>query len=435
MPLSLLQGVPQPVATLTLSNNAGFTGGYSSALGIAQCYAPVAFGGAIYVCWQAVGDGTQFTPQGGIFVSQSTDNGNSWTILDQAHSPTRTAAFLEPDGGIFFDGAHTITVCYSVTADPVTPVIGPMQFQDFDLSTGLWSAVYGTVGAPNCYFIQALYIRPAGDRVILYTDTLNGVKAVTYVAGFWGAPFAVDAHFSGAGTIVAESSSAMDSTGAIHVFGFANTSPGQFLWYQQITSGNTLGTFATLQSVSSGNLNGSGISRQCAVGGNYIAIGSMTTPGNSGDPTIIYGTPLSAPVFTMSGPIDPAAPIGNPQTSNAALAFSGGIWYAVYFTNDVTNAWTIRALAGSATPAGPWLPAVTATQGPSGPYRPSQLGIGVFNSTLGVLAGFTPVSTGFDQPQQSMVSYAISGAGAVSNPIINPYSIHALPLPDPRKCR
>lgn len=389
----------------------GYIGGRSGPIGVSQFYAPVVIGSYLYACVQAVGSGAAFTPPGGIYMIRSADQGATWAVLDQANGPSTT----EPDSlpgtaGMFFDGAHTVTVCWSPTADPLaspSPLLGAIQFQDFDTVSNTWGAVYGTAGTPSVFTVNQIFKRASGEIVVLYNDHaagihFEGLKAITWSAGTWGAPFAIDSGVTGPFISASFCSACMDSIGAVHVFGVANNTPtsivDQEVFYQQITPTNTLGTFAIIEG-------GLGLGKlpafvgQCCVFGNILAIGSVDASGN---PVIITGTPLSSPTFSTFGSIDPGQ-VQNPAFGSFVAPVIGADatgFYAVY-TPRTAGGNNIRVSTNPnvANPGSAGWTGITAyTQNPSGPFSPDAPGINVINGT--VLLTYSPTASpgGGNQP-------------------------------------
>ena len=208
---------------------------------------PWQYGGALYI---AV---TDYTYSAFTAVYKSTDNGNTWSELDQAGRPTVY-------GIAQFDGGHTIVTAFPSAGNGVD---GPMHLINFDLSTETWGAVYGTSGSPTG--LQAAYVgfRPDGSIVLLYghfADIFNQDAAffATYKAGAWSAALEIDVNYAnrialGGGSLT---TAAIGADGTVYAF-MALTGHAPLPWnvfYQEITPSNTLGNFHKFPDSNDGQL-------------------------------------------------------------------------------------------------------------------------------------------------------------------------------------
>lgn len=326
MSLYPLLSSPVPIKPVPSAENLGFIGLLYGAIGTSQFHAPIQYKNAMYIISQEVGA----TPEHVIFIARSAIGGLNWQTVDKANGPM---VAVPPCAGAFYDGLHTVTVAYSPTADQITPVLGTVQLQDFDLDTGTWGPIYATAGAPSCYTVGPVFKRPAGDFIVLLSDTagggfITGLKAAVYTpsSATWGASFSIDTGLTGGYTSDPTATALVDSVGRLHVFSLAVNGAARRSYYQQIETDNSLGTFVIIES-SAGNI--SSPSCQPATDGTSIVIGGLDASGRA---CAFVGTPLSAPVFTTEQTIDSIT--SSPGNSNTAPVFAYGPkgWYAAYRT-------------------------------------------------------------------------------------------------------
>ena len=374
-------------------------GGEAGSGGLSSFYAPILYNGALYQVLQGINASGLYTPPGGIYVYQSTDSGATWTPLDPDNGPSRVEIILQQIGGFAFDGDHTIVVAYSPNADPIDSTPGDLNFQNFDLATGLWGTSYATSGAPQIYIVGQCFLRPDGTQLVLATNNIiggaiTGLTAYVWDGAAWSS-FAVDSNLAG-GVLSSDSNGAvMDSFGNVHLFMITrNPGPSSQLVYQLVKHDNTLGTFSTLQ-IGTPNLPGLSGYYQPAISGDNVLIGLVDDTASFIQ--LAVGTPLSAPVFTkQSSPgIDPTAPAGAFRIGGTAIAVDATGIYAAYIAQGGDLIDYIR-LCGSAdltTPLTGWDQAITALDGhnipadnPCDPTGLQFLGIGRINgNTVGSL--------------------------------------------------
>ena len=322
----------------------GFLGGEAGSGGFSPQYAPFLFDGNLYQVLQAAGPvPASFSPSGGIFVYQSVNQGASWASLDTANGPTRTD--LTPGAGFFYDSAQTIIVAWTPDAGPLVGHHGALNLKNFNLNAGTWGATYGTAGAPLVWTVAQAYQRPDGSILVLATPNfaagaVNGCTAYVFAAGAWSS-FAVDTNLPGGFLSTGNISSCMDSTGRIHVVMLADNGVTREWCYQLVNTNNTLGTSAVLQ-VGAPNLPGAAAAVQPNISGNNFVFGIVSDNGLY--PSIIVGTPLSAPVFTTLGSpgIDPNLPAGFLRLSAPAIAVDATGLYASYLIQQNNNVFLIR---------------------------------------------------------------------------------------------
>jgi len=296
--------------------------------GSAQTDGPFLRGGNLYSVMQSVNN-----PPGNIYVVKSTDQGATWTILDLVNSPQRhiTGVINAPTAGAYWDGVDTLTVAYN--AGSLT-VGGPIKLQTFDLVNEIWGPLFGTSGAPIVNAVNQMYIRPDGTLIVLTNRIMSGfsavgIRAFILASGVWSAPFNVDTNITIGFISNASSSTVIDlTTGIIHLFGRALSGGTPLVWYQQILANNTLGPYENFGATFLPTFSGKG--NPIIVGANLL-LGVVDSTDTY--PTLLLGTPLAAPVFSvLSSPgIDPGFPgAGSTNTLQPTLASDGTNIFAVY---------------------------------------------------------------------------------------------------------
>lgn len=396
--LNQLLNNPAPIAPTPSNPSQGSIGLQFGSQGISQMYAPIKYKKSLYTIGQKI-QGTKK-----IFASKSDIGGLAWQIQDEANGPDTSMA---PQGGSYYDGANVITVASSPTANFIEPVLGAIQFQDFNLDTNTWGPVYGTAGAPTAYSVGTCFKRPAGDILVLYVDTITmgslvGLKAASWSAtGGWSSPFSVDTGLTGGFVCNGAAASVLDADGRLHVFAIANNLPAQEMFYQLVEADNSLGTFAIVELNGSGNIGGSGISRQPAVDDTHLVIGGLNA---SGQPIAYVGTPLSAPVFAAPIIIDPGGASKPPsnQVHNPVFVHSPiNGWYAAYLFQSGTNVELYNLRIGQAPDLGSQWTFINAFTGSNAQafFLPEFLGAslinpGTTNEALQLSADANPLSGG-----------------------------------------
>jgi hypothetical protein len=302
----------------------------------------ISFGGALYQVLQF--SGLSFPPgvTGNVNVYKSTDGGASWTILDGANSPLKQPTSGTAIASVIYDGAGTITVAASL-GDAVFGPAGPIFFQDFSLLTGFWSAAYGTVGSPNVFLLNQAYRRSDGSILVITMDSITPsgeLVAHVFKAGAWIASFDLTTGILPAGwTAINMSSTVLDpATDTIHMFGIALNGILKKQFYEQILSTNSVAGFQDL----------TGVYGAASAMGDPVLYGGKLCWGVM-DPTlsfatILVGSPLAAPVFSIAGypgvfPGQPN-PAPFPSTLQPTLATDGTTLWAVWLsdgTADIVN--------------------------------------------------------------------------------------------------
>lgn len=293
------------------SNNVG---------GCAQMQTPIVYNGFLYWIGQRVNGVVNTTIQ----VWRAPLDGSVWTLIDGAASPAMNVSALT--AGAFYDGVDTITVAY-ITASPT--VKGPIILQTFDLVTETWGATFGA-GAPVVSFVDSVWIRSDSTVVVLHSRVQlpgsSGLAASVWNGAAW-TTFAVDTNASNVSNTSA--SAVLDpATDVIHVF---MRTAGQTCTYQQFDITNTLGSFTNFSAAQIG------CSRwqytNPIIVGNFILFGPLDP--SETVPVLLSGTPLTAPVFSISPTIDPEGS-GSPL-SFTSLAFTGSAIVGIYVPDDNTS--------------------------------------------------------------------------------------------------
>jgi len=311
-------------------------------------YGPWKYNGNLYIVL------TPYFPNSGpgltiADVWKSTDSGATWNVVDHAHAPSIRTMFAS------FDDLQTISLAYTLYFDGATPV--PLKIIPFDLATETWGVVSvdgplsGVLGI--AITLSQSFSRPDGSLLLNYMRDPDGeLYCVSYSAGAWGAPFALDTNtlpiIGALGILNVGTFGSMDSTGRVHYF-FSLTGPvSVFYFYQSVTIGNVLESFADLTAYNIAFRLG----QPCIVNGNTLIF-----PFNTFDPgnplCILVGSPLNAVTFTLHTGIDttltqtvhvvsfPSAVFVNEKlqivysTSNAS-AVSGGRLRIVYTSDFAT---------------------------------------------------------------------------------------------------
>lgn len=294
------------------------------------------YGGALYQVMQFTGLVGGFPGGiGSVNVYRSTNNGASWSIIDGAHSPSNGHIHADPSAGVYFDGAHTLTVVTSA-GTAVDAFAAPVSVRDFDLSTGLWSAAYGA-GSSNCYGVNQCFKRSDGSLLVIVIDTLGAghIAAFVLAGGVWSS-FSLTTLFPGGWNSNDLSSAVIDpATDTIHMFGIAfDGVPVKHQYYQQILLSNSVVGFQDLTAVyKAASAMGSPI-----IVGNQICWGVTDVAITYA--TILVGSPLSAPVFAIapSPGILPTQPIpGYPNTLQPTLTTDGVRIWATFCGDGVSD--------------------------------------------------------------------------------------------------
>jgi hypothetical protein len=305
-----------------------------------QCRAPAgiavtqgfAFGGAAYMVGSTSGLHTGFDPQR-IFVFKSSDAGATWVIQDPTNSPQKSLLHTQAGDtcGSVLHGT-TLTVAYA-TVDVVGIVTGTVRFRDYNLLTDTWGSDYGVAGGPTVLVVNQCFLRNDGSLLVLHNNgtTFSTVMYSVFAGGVWSAPASATVNLTIASASGVSSAVRDPATDTIHVLMYAGTAGTAKLFYQQILSTNALGNFHNfLHTDTAGNF----VSGFTIYGTNLV-FGAF----KSGIPVVLSGTPLSNPVWSISGTIDAGFNLALPTPP---IAFT-------IFARDSTTLWGVIAgnLSGS----------------------------------------------------------------------------------------
>jgi hypothetical protein len=169
------------------------------------------------------------------------------------------------------------------------------------------------------------------------------VSAASYNAGIWTAPFACDTNFVAGGTANDDLASVYDPTsGTVHCFltGF-DGSGNHHILYQQVLLSNVLGVFQDFGPADFDT--SSGPRANPIIVGENLLWGAE--PVSDLYPTLLVGTPLASPVFSLlpSPGIDPQGPGGGASGLYSPYLFSDGSTIsAVYVVTSGLGAQEIR---------------------------------------------------------------------------------------------
>ena len=256
-------------------------------------------------------------------VYRSNNQGATWVVVDGAHSPS-------VQNGVVSIGTASLTFLYAPYGTN-----GPLQFQDFNLATQTWGAVYGATG-PNATASPILLIRSNGDKVAIVNSTPT--QAYVYAGGVWSAPIDLTTLFPVGWPTYAYLSACIDTTDTIHILGYVHQQVppyGQFTFYEQLLPSNALSGFQDLSAIAYQTF-GSPV-----ICGNYVAIGAIDAAQTYG--AVLTGTPLAAPVFSLTN-CDPSQPIPYQNLNNPSpfVATDGtNLWaYLVIETLTLVAPWT-----------------------------------------------------------------------------------------------
>lgn len=379
--------------------------------GASQAAAIIAYGGALYQVLQF--NDPQFTDGfpvgvGQVNVYKSVDRGATWNILDGAHSPRLLFNFPQGTAGIYFDGGNTLTVASNL-GNLFSVIAAPIVLQDFDLSTGLWGAVYGTAGAPSVYGINQIYMRSDGSLLVIGISgsTAPVQTAYVYSGGVWTTNFSLDSLLPGGWTNSTMSSTVYDPlTDTIHMFGLANSGLVQHSYYQQILLTNSIAGFQDLTALDVSGYNGG---NPVIVNGNLLLGVAQTT---SIYYTVLLGVGLAAPVFSV-GPMPGVFP-GQPNVwygsaQPPVLFFDGTtIWSA--FINRGANTIYISYTQNLANPFLGW--SGSAIFDPNGSFLDTGTYLDDF-PTLSIIDGapYMTIERNFPLPDNVTNNYFLPLAG------------------------
>jgi hypothetical protein len=283
--------------------------------------------GALYLYQFRLQSGGPSINGSGIY--KSTDGGNTWVLMDGSNGP------LAATGSPVHDAANDKIVCGLVTN--TFPVSQQTTFlQDFDLSTDSWGAPYATSGPVAQTEVAYTFLRPDTSLVIVY-DLGSGnnpggttrLRAAVWNGAAWSSSIDVGAAIlpaQASGNILVDGcAGAMDPAGVVHL-AFGDNSATDFA-YQQLLTDNSLGQSDTFTAVSLG-LSGNSF-RNMAVFNDHLYI---TLPANSfTNPSVLIGTPVSAPVWSQLSPSNMAQSAGFLNRGLAIQADASTLYWMISF--------------------------------------------------------------------------------------------------------
>jgi hypothetical protein len=288
---------------------------------------------------------------GNVNVQQSTNGGRTWAALNSALAPTTTSNV--PQGGIYFDQVQTLTVATS-NGSVIAPAVAPIVLTDFNLVTGLWGLPYAP-GSGNVYQVNSLQKRADGSFILVCVDGIAPATLRAYVfsaLGVWS-NFSLTTSFPAGWTSDGGSQTVFDPlTGIIHMFGVLVNGGNQKFYYQQIRPNNTVGGFQDLSALvipTAGGIIESSGNPLILAGQLLFGITDVT----NSFPTILVGSPLSTPVFSVGATsIMPSFPNPPATTSNICpvLGTDGVNLWAVLPYNPFVGGGFVGQLWVSVTP-------------------------------------------------------------------------------------
>ena len=282
---------------------------------------------------------------------KSLDGGSTWTTPDIVHAQV-CHGFVD----FYFDGVSNIVNLLMFLNNSGSQ---SLVLQNFDLNAETYSATYGATGAPTDTFVGPVKVCRTADAhlICFYQKSVGGanarIRCAIYdtIGATWStAPFDPADNLSPTGTTLAETVIADPSNNLVHLF-YSN---GINWCYRQIASNGTPGTVTVFPSgwnIQFGNLN-----QGRAFGTGYLNAGVLTVPVLTRDPgtaifslNVITGTPSSAPVFSISAPIQTAVNDLEGWEPAQAIAYQvSGVQYVLYFTGDgLGNLYNLVRLANN----------------------------------------------------------------------------------------
>ena len=322
-------------------------------------------------------------------VLKSTDDGVTWVALGNAapHSYTFKASF---------NGDHTVTIVYkSISVDILgnLATVSPAFSQHFDLATETWGAA-GAAGF-DCVAIEACTYFVSG---VLFTIYIYSPVVPTGPQGTWrlhgnisGIDFQIDTQTIidwGVGTVGGGDVTQYANTGTVVYcnYSFFNDISGRrFQIYQEIDQTGLVGLpyyfDATVFPVPFGGV---------AIYGNNIVLPAIMADNSI---TVIVGTPLANPVWSLGATIDPGFPTdaGLTMIREAYPFVYSGMIYILYVaqspntlirdnrlrllqtvTPTIFASWSATTIFDGATLPAPWVQGAMI-----GPWLAPDLSVGI----------------------------------------------------------
>ncbi len=264
----------------------------------------------------------------GCGIYKSSDGGDTWVLLDSANTP------LDALGSMYYDAAADKITCGLVTQ--TFPISQQTTFlQDFNLNGGAgeaWGSPFATGGPVAQVLIPYTFQRPDTSIVIIY-DLGQGnnpggttrLRAAVWNGVTWSSSIDVGAAIlpaQAAGNILAAGTcAAMDpASGVIHL-AFGNSSGVSFA-YQQLMDDNSLGQSDVFTAAGLG-LSGNSFQSLTIFNDNiFIAFPASSFT----NPSVLIGTPVSAPAWSQLSPVNMAQSAGF-LNRNMSIADDGATLY------------------------------------------------------------------------------------------------------------
>jgi hypothetical protein len=322
----------------------------------------------------------------------------------------------------------------------------------FDLISETWGPAITTIG-PTAQMTMYAFIRPDTTIFIIYYALFGNVSRLrgTYWNGAaWHASIDLGSNslaFVPSGNIgVTASSATMDSGGTIHmVYESGNTD----LFYQAFLPSNVLGQFNHFGTFAALGL--SSVPGDMAIFKNSLLV-PYSTNGfiNS---TILVGTPLNAPVWTVYNPPAMTYPGGLIDVSGVIVADGTNAYWITNFATDITFAFIAFQMFISQDGTN-WSVVPDNSTAPYlydfavSPLAPNtDTSFGVANSTAMIVttaSGSTVYAMTLVKSTRGPLTttyvlnaefFPLAPSGPTSSPILNPAELPVVVLPNPRvKC-
>ena len=314
----------------------------------------VAAHGALYLFQYRNGTGGSNVNGCGFY--KSTDDGNTWALLDSANTP------LNATGAIVYDPANDRIIC-GLVVDTSPQSQQTLYLKNFALNGGAgeaWGGDYAT-GGPVCQtLVQLAYLRSDGTVVLVYDlgagnnpGGTTRMRAAAWDGIGWTGSIDVGAAIlpaQAAGNIlVAGAVGTIDpATDVIHL-AFGNSTAADFV-YQQLNLDNSLGQSDTFTAASLG-ISGNSFRNMVL----FHDILYLPFPANSfTDNRLLTGTPSAAPAWSQITPSNMSQGVGFVNRANAIAADSSMLYWMVSFFDAGTGTFVAFQLWTSSDDGATW---------------------------------------------------------------------------------
>jgi len=290
--------------------------------------------GALYLLQTRQGTGGSNVNGSGVY--KSSDNGNTWTLLDSANTP------LNALGAMVHDVAGDRLIC-GLVVDTFPQSQQTLFLKNFSLATESWGASYATGGPVAQTVVQFCYLRPDSSVVLVYDlgagnnpGGTTRMRAAVWNGLVWSSSIDVGAAIlpaqASGNILVSAATGVMDPvSGVIHLAAGDNTASDFF--YQALLADNTLGQSNTFTQVGLG-LSGNSFKNMVLFGGAlYLPFPSNSFTNNS----ILIGSPSTAPVWTQVTPSNMAQPAGFVNRAGAIQADASTLYWMTSFFDHATG--------------------------------------------------------------------------------------------------